>query len=356
MHEIVWLYLFDTGNKIEQDELNKLFNNPEDFTSYEYKRPQPEEIPTITMPYVFNFKDEVINIKDKKIELKVQVAFYYFGVYSIRVRYQTEEFSIANIIDMTFNDEIKKAIEKIVIKSSKKVENQLSKLYKLNPKREKETYRFYFFLTRAKEFLNENKDFVAGLMIDEKEYKNLDKNYVDALLNKNIRYSEDSILLAGWESSVMIDTEPSHEIELILAEVTNAQFLVTRRTNSEINEIIQRVHLDIGSTFQNKSSILKRLHFELGSKLYEGHGLLNLMNNIVYGTGEWYLSRVYNLFASAVNLENEISSLEKNIEYLNEMRTFINEQLAMKREDMLEIIIIILFVVEILVETIYLMK
>jgi len=176
------------------------------------------------------------------------------------------------------------------------------------------------------------------------------------LLNKNIRYSEDSILLAGWESSVMIDTEPSHEIELILAEVTNAQFLVTRRTNSEINEIIQRVHLDIGSTFQNKSSILKRLHFELGSKLYEGHGLLNLMNNIVYGTGEWYLSRVYNLFASAVNLENEISSLEKNIEYLNEMRTFINEQLAMKREDMLEIIIIILFVVEILVETIYLMK
>ena len=84
--------------------------------------------------------------------------------------------------------------------------------------------------------------------------------------------------------------------------------------------------------------------------------MLNKIDNTVFGLGEWYLSRIYALFVSVFKLDELRRSVEQDASKISARKSIINEKIVAKRNDTLELIVILLIVLEIVVETAYLLK
>jgi hypothetical protein len=159
---------------------------------------------------------------------------------------------------------------------------------------------------------------------------------------------------------VLIDKLKSFDYELIVAEIANIQLLKFRvykeKTSIVLKETSNSVAgLDRMGFFERLfSSKLEKLNKRLSIFQDDLMEMLNRIENTVFGMGEWYLSRLYNLFASTFRLNELRESLIRDSEIIERRKALVHDVLEAKRNDMLELVIILLILVEIVVELIYL--
>ena len=352
--EIVYLFMFDAGPRFTEEQLGGLLKNPEDFSKYEYTKPSPEEIPTFNMPSIFNMNDETITVEDLQYKLKVQVALYKFGGFSIRVRFPITEGSYSLLHKMTFDQKVNDSIKSLVLKNRKKVESALSKIKELFPSQLKETYRFYYIEGKKEQILGKYKKLIAGLLIDEEDAEALEEGYIDYVLSKNISYDATNVIYVGWESVVMIDKEYVHEQELLLAEIANLQLLELRIYHALLADRLDSATkalnaINKNGVFSMRSLGIHELNVSLGSIYDDTRNILNNINDTAFGYGEWYLSRVYSLFSGAFRLDAMKGSVEADLEAIDKERKFVSDIEAARHESFLEIVIIALIAIEIVI-------
>ena len=358
--EIIYLFMYDSGVRFTEDQLSGLLKNPEDFSKYEFSKPEPEEIATFNIPSIFNLKEETEKIGNTEYHFKVQVAIYPFGGFSIRVRYPIANWNNDTISKMTFNKEINDIINAVVSKTKKKVSSALSKKKEININQLSETYKFYYLEGDKSNILLKSKKLISGLLIDEVHADTLESEYIEYILGKSISYNSSNVLFVGWESAVMIDKENSYEHELLIAEISNLQLLEMR-----IYHQMLTVKLESSSSVLNsldsgimrmKNSEMAKMNRSLGSIYDNTRTVINNVNDTVFGLGEWYLSRVYSLFSNVFKLDVLKSSIEKDLEAIDNERKYISDIEAFWHEAFLERIVIVLIVVEIILEIFYLIK
>ena len=358
--EIIYLFMYDSGVRFTEDQLSGLLKNPEDFSKYEFSKPEPEEIATFNIPSIFNLKEETEKIGNTEYHFKVQVAIYPFGGFSIRVRYPIANWNNDTISKMTFNKEINDIINAVVSKTKKKVSSALSKKKEININQISETYKFYYLEGDKSNILLKSKKLISGLLIDEVHADTLESEYIDYILGKNISYNSSNVLFVGWEGAVMIDKENSYEHELLIAEISNLQLLEMR-----IYHQMLTVKLESSSSVLNsldsgimrmKNSEMAKMNRSLGSIYDNTRTVINNVNDTVFGLGEWYLSRVYSLFSNVFKLDVLKSSIEKDLEAIDNERKYISDIEAFWHEAFLERIVIVLIIVEIILEIFYLIK
>ncbi len=358
--EIIYLFMYDSGVRFTEDQLSGLLKNPEDFSKYEFSKPEPEEIATFNIPSIFNLKEETEKIGNTEYHFKVQVAIYPFGGFSIRIRHPIANWNNDIISKMTFNKEINEIINGVVSKTKKKVSSALSKKKEININQLSETYKFYYLEGDKSNILSKSKKLISGLLIDEVHADTLESEYIDYILGKNISYNSSNVLFVGWESAVMIDKENSYEHELLIAEISNLQLLEMR-----IYHQMLTVKLESSSSVLNsldsgimrmKNSEMAKMNRSLGSIYDNTRTVINNVNDTVFGLGEWYLSRVYSLFSNVFKLDVLKSSIEKDLEAIDNERKYISDIEAFWHEAFLERIVIVLIIVEIILEIFYLIK
>ncbi len=358
--EIIYLFMYDSGVRFTEDQLSGLLKNPEDFSKYEFSKPEPEEIATFNIPSIFNLKEETEKIGNTEYHFKVQVAIYPFGGFSIRVRYPIANWNNDTISKMTFNKDINDIINAVVSKTKKKVSSALSKKKEININQISETYKFYYLEGDKSNILLKSKKLISGLLIDEVHADTLESEYIEYILGKSISYNSSNVLFVGWESAVMIDKENSYEHELLIAEISNLQLLEMR-----IYHQMLTVKLESSSSVLNsldsgimrmKNSEMAKMNRSLGSIYDNTRTVINNVNDTVFGLGEWYLSRVYSLFSNVFKLDVLKSSIEKDLEAIDNERKYISDIEAFWHEAFLERIVIVLIVVEIILEIFYLIK
>ena len=290
----------------------------------------------------------------------MQVAIYPFGGFSIRVRYPIANWNNDTISKMTFNKDINDIINAVVSKTKKKVSSALSKKKEININQISETYKFYYLEGDKSNILLKSKKLISGLLIDEVHADTLESEYIEYILGKSISYNSSNVLFVGWESAVMIDKENSYEHELLIAEISNLQLLEMR-----IYHQMLTVKLESSSSVLNsldsgimrmKNSEMAKMNRSLGSIYDNTRTVINNVNDTVFGLGEWYLSRVYSLFSNVFKLDVLKSSIEKDLEAIDNERKYISDIEAFWHEAFLERIVIVLIVVEIILEIFYLIK
>jgi len=360
--EVIKLFFFDTGATLHADTVKDLFKNPEDFSKLEYNTPTPEELPTFTLPQVFNLKDSEIEIEGEKIKAKVQVAIFELGTYSIRVRMPLEHVDEDMLAKIAFDKGVATSVEQIVAKAKTKVENTLSKQLTINTERITEQYNFYFINDTKANVLKSSKGLIAGLLVDEPNANKMDNNYVESITSKNISYYNDDAFFVGWEGAVLIDVLKSIDYELLMAEIANVQLLKLRIYKSKTSDMLKATgskveELDrmgfVHTVFSNKAI---RLNTKLSLFLDEMNETLNRIENTVFGLGEWYLSKIYALFASVFKINELKESVENDATKIVARKAIVNEKIAERRNDILELIVILLIVLEIIVELAYILK
>ena len=358
--EIIYLFMYDSGTRFTEEQLSGLLKNPDDFSKYEFKKPEPEEIATFNIPSIFNLKEEVLSIANIQYKFKVQVALYPFGGFSIRIRYPMSNGTNDLIFRMTFDKEINEFIKSTVSKTKKKVSSALSKKKEISVNQLSEAYKFYYLEGDKTGLLQKSKKMISGLLIDEVHAETLEPDYIEYILGKSIAYDSSNVLFVGWESAVMIDKENIYEHELLIAEISNLQLLEMR-----IYHQLLTVKLESSSSVLNsmnpgvlrtKNAEMARINMSLGGVYDSTRTVINNINDTVFGLGEWYISRVYSLFSNVFKLDVLKSSIEKDLEAIDNERKYISDIEAFWHEAFLERIIIALIIIEIILEILYLLK
>ncbi len=360
--EIIYLFMYDTGTRFTEPQLSRLLENPEDFSKYEFTKPEPEEIATFDVPSIFNLKEESHEFDGVTRRFKVQVAVYLFGAFSIRIRHQITEGGYGLISKMTFDPKVNDFIRSLVAKTRKKVESALSKNAAINTNQLKETYRFYYIEGDKIQIVSKSRKLIAGLLIDEKDGDTLESDYIDYILNKSIAYDSNNILFVGWESAVMIDKGYLHEQELLIAEIANLQLLEMRIYHNILTEKLDTASKTLNSisTFGSARALNPReignLNKSLGNIYDSTRAVLNNVNGTVFGLGEWYLSRVYSLFSNIFKLDTWKSSLETDLEAIDKERKFVADIEVSRHESFLEWVVIALIFIEVIIGALALFK
>ena len=360
--EIVYLFLYDFGAAFTEEQLSGILKNPEDFSKYDYTKPKPEEISTFNVPAIFNLNGETLAAGAVQHKFKVQASVYKFGGVSIRIRYQVADTNYGQIVKFTFDKQVNEFVQGIAAKSKKKVETALSKISKIGVSTANETYRFYYIDGDKSQILSKYKKTIAGLMIDEQDSESLSDQYVDSLIVSGFSYDNKNVFFAGWESAVLVDKEYAHEHELLITEIANLQLLEMRiyhdKLTKQVNDSsrylevfpkngMARYFMDSGSRHLNKS---------LGMLYDSTRAMLNNVNDTVFGTGEWYLSRIYSTFVGAFRLGEWKDIIENDLEAVGKEREFVADLIKFDYDVLLEYIIIILIVVEVIIEVVYFAK
>ncbi len=316
----------------------------------------PEELPTFTLPQVFNLSGSEISIEGKSFKVRVQAAIYAIGAFSIRARIPLENVDESVLSKLAFGKETAMALEQIAEKARKKIEVALAKQISIKSSNMNEMYSFYFINSTKAQVMKSSKSLVAGLLIDEPAAHELDAEYLNYVLSKGISYNSDDAFFVGWEGAVLIDKLKSFDYELLVAEIANIQLLELRIYKEKASVLLRNTseavaQLDRMGFFERMmSSKAERLNHTLAEFSDDLMETLNRIDNTVFSMGEWYLSRVYALFASSFRLNELKESLIRDAETVSARKELVIEQIREKDSDILEVIIIILIAFEIMIE------
>jgi hypothetical protein len=360
--EFINLYIYDIKKNLTYDQIKSMLRNPEDFSKYEYNTPIPEELPTFTLPQIFNLNNTELQFDGKTFKIKVQVAVYEIGTFSIRVRVPLENVDEQILAKLAFSKELAKSAEQIAEKARKKVEATMSKQFEIKTNLLSEMYSFYFINSTKAQIMKGSKNLIVGLLIDEPNASMLDQVYIDDVLNKSLSYNSDDAFFVGWEGAVLIDKLKGFDYELLMAEIANIQLLKLRIYKEKASKLLKETSMSVEEldkmnfltrVYSNKANALNQKLSEFSDDLME---MFNRIDNIVFSLGEWYLSRLYGLFANAFRLDELRDAVMLDSNTIARRKSFVNEIIEERRSDILELIVIALIIIEIVVEAAYLLK
>ncbi|MCW1291881.1 MAG: hypothetical protein QXV12_00385 [Candidatus Rehaiarchaeum fermentans] len=348
--ELIFLSTYSLAKDESVQVLRQILKKEEELV--QFTKAIPEEIQIIEMPTIFKFKNEKINIKNKTYDVKVQLALYNIGDISIRLRINftnEEELEFLNENE----DEIKgKLIEKII----KELNN---KLISLNDKltEEKEEYKI-FALNCLPEKVN--RKWLAGLLLKEKNWNNLSKQYVDHSLQRKLSYLKSEVVYVDWDGMIIIG-ESNYEEEIIVCEIANVQLLELRLYNDLMDNFLTNLIKEIKKNQGILSILLYRRRLEKLSeeisRFYDDlQEILNKIDNAFSSFGDWYLAKLYSLFSESFRLKDWKYNITSNLEVIDTISSFIQNKVTNSVNESLEWIIILLIVVEIILEILKFVK
>ncbi len=351
--ELVYLFIYSAGATFTDEQLKGLLKNQEDFSKYEYTKPAPEEMATFNVPSIFNLKGESLTLKDAKYAFKVQVSVYSLGSFSIRMRCAFSGADENAIKSLSFDKEVKEFTERTAVKICGTVIKNLEKIKKVALNPSSETYRFYYIKGEQQAVLKRYGKLIAGLMVDEKDYGILDDTYIAEVLGKKMSYNNTDVFLVGWESSVLVDESDAYEHELLIAEMANMQLLEMRVYHDmaanklmETEEVVDEIN---SPKLIKYSGEIKKANVVLGDFYDDAESMISRVNDTVASFGEWYLSKQYSLFESVFKLDSWRDRVEKDLSTVGKRRNFLSEIMRWRTEQMMEIIVIVLFIIDVVI-------
>jgi len=358
--EVVYLFVYDVGAKFTEEQLKGLLKNPEDFSKYEYKKPTPEEIVSISIPFIFNLREETFESKKEALKFKVQCAIYATGSYSIRVRHHFSDADADFLKRLAFDPSIWEFVLKAQQKAKAKVEESLSKISPLTPSRQNEIYNFYYIEGEKDDVVKKHQALITGMLIDEPNPEALEASYAAEVLKRKLSYTTSEVTYVGWESAVRIDRTKSYEYEVLLAEIANVQLLELRINHDSISKKIAATDVMMTQLFKprrfSRGVDLRKINLMLGELYDSTKDTITAVNDTIYGFGDWYLVKLYGQFNDVFQLDEWRAYLDGDLQTVEQRRVFVSEIIGSNQARFLELIVILLILIEVLLEVLYLLR
>ncbi len=355
--ETVFLYVNDLGQKIGKAKLLQLFRNSQELTVSEPPRSFPEEISPYNTPIVIGLKKRDIQFKGKIYPAKIEAALYDIGALSIRIRVNFD--SLEALQTFAFDDTFEKQIYSIYKNTLSSIIAKLNEL-KINVSEDIEQYRVYIINQKTNEI---DKNFIAGILLQEKNYSSLSKDYVNATLSRKLSYYKDESIFVDWDGTVVIRENKECEHEILVAEIANVQLLELRIYSEKTINFVELMRKEINTLKKlgpfNFFSVNRKV-YEMTSKIgeyrQETQIMLNEIDNIIAGFGDWYLAKLYSLFSDSFRLRDWKKNITENIEALDFLRSILEARITNQFSIATDLAIILLFIFEVILEIILTFK
>jgi hypothetical protein len=184
------------------------------------------------------------------------------------------------------------------------------------------------------------------------ENKSLSTQEADEALRLSLSYFVNDLCVIEWDSAFVYDREDALEAIIDILEFANTQLVELRtydaRLNAELDWIYSTVPVKRGRSPLG-SRIASRRAQKLRLMLVDVRELIDRTNNALKIIGDAYYSRVYRFSRSRLGLGDWEKQIDDKLESVGVVYSFLSDQAQYARSELLEIIVVALFVLEVLI-------
>jgi hypothetical protein len=180
------------------------------------------------------------------------------------------------------------------------------------------------------------------------EHRELSHDEVIDATSHRISFGKDDVAIIDWNAALVVDKDP--EDVLTVLEFANVELLemrfLDRRLDDALGLAYDRVAKRSRKWFQfrsNPSDLRDISQWQVDSAI-----LFESVNNVLKLLGDQYLARLYRLAAQRFHLADWDSSILRKLETLESIYQKLADQVVSRRMEVLEWIIIFLFVISII--------
>jgi hypothetical protein len=350
--EVAYLYAFDVANEIVTRNVGEILaTKPVPFeirTDHTY----PKDVP-LYRPLTVEVPATDVLLRSQAVRLIVRV--YDVGVVSISARASFHADSLADILpfhrpildDGRHLDQVVRQLCRDVFQSL------VDSLIEASPPTDPEAYTV-FCLTdvgaqmQASQWVASNERGVAELL-SEAAPGMLSEMQIAEVLRVQKSYSTADRVVIDWDAALVIDVTGYVDDVLYVLELANLQLEEYRMMDQRLDRYLDRAYDDLKNRrfglFGRYSETLSRLRlFQVDvAKLNDE------VTHITKFVGDWYLARVYLGTSERFHLNAWRHSVEDRLSELDKLYTVVNSDINNRRMFVLEVLIVILFAVDLLI-------
>ena len=187
----------------------------------------------------------------------------------------------------------------------------------------------------------------AVVQVLRAESRQLSVDEVRDALSHHISYGVDDVVIVDWNAALVVDNEP--EDVLTVLEFANVELLEMRFLDRRLDEALGLAYERLNKRsrrwfpFRSNPSDLRDIsQWQVDSAiLFEG------VNNVLKLIGDQYLARLYRMVGERLHLAEWDASILRKLQTLEGIYEKISDQVVTRRMEVLEWIIIVLFVISI---------
>jgi hypothetical protein len=222
-----------------------------------------------------------------------------------------------------------------------------------NVRVEPETYTVFCFTetgSTVEELLEERPQLLAALLSDEPSPDRLSGEEVRDNLRYWFRYYQDDLVVIDWDGAIIVEPGGRYEDVLVVIEVANVQLLELRTYDAYLDRILGRAYGDLDRLFRGKDLFFspQKVQKELSEASIDLTRVTDDIDNIGKLFGDYYLAKIYLGLTQRFHLGEWEDAVEKKMTTLSELYTIASQEVQNRRSLVLEMMIVLLFVVDLL--------
>ncbi len=342
-------YLFDVADTIDLGRMSALGG--------ETRAPAALPLRSDAQPYLqFPVPPLVANLAETEIDglrCSIRVKFYDYGVISLRLTFAAPA-SWNDLIALTerarSDDRIAAFAQTTVTKICTDYANAFDERHP--PLVEDylivEIDRFARSID-AETLLRDHSAALASLLLGER--RRLSPSETVEALRTRFSYHEDDLTIVQWDTALVYDSgESARAIEEIL-EFANSQLLELRTYDALLDHELDSIYkMQPGETSR---SLRGRREAEQAATLryliVDVLELIDRSSNALKVVGDAYYARIYRTAAARLGLADWQRQIDTKLASVGEMYRFFNDEARSRRDEFLEVIIVVLIGVEVVI-------
>jgi hypothetical protein len=349
----VLLYrVFDIGSEIDLDQVERVLEQTKVRTRFKLDRKQTKSLFISMAPLDVQLGAIQIPFCDTEIQAELIVRVWHFGSISLCFQIPIEEnipwSELVKISSWIENDVL---LDEVARQKALELQNEISSAIPvLNELNIHEDYVIYFI----QEFegligplckLADDVD-IPALIIGENKEK-LSEMIKKSVLESTYQYSVDDLVVLDWNSALVVEKNGSmdvpHVIEFAMNQLLEMRFyddLLDQRLNTLYNSVVGKKK----KLFSNKYSNLAE---EAGQIYLEISEIIETVENSFKTVGDFYLATIFRASSKRFKFQDWQKSINEKLSNLAEISKLLHSEINESRNQVLEIVIIILIGIEV---------
>lgn len=347
--EVVYLYAFDVANEVR---LDRLAGRPLARAASQVapECPSPRVLP-VPQSIALDLALPQWTLGGRPVKYEVRV--YAVGVISVVARVTVEDGPLQRL--RSFHDPVfdeGRTLDAVAREASEIACRELGDaLVRPGQSAEPEAYAV-FCLTDlggdrdANQWLIARRRDVAGLLAATAPAR-LSEEQVAEVLRLRRSFESTDLVVLDWDAALVVDLDGSAADVLLVIELANLQLEEFRWIDRTLDGYLERAYSELGrprSLLGRQSETLRslrRLRVDLAK-------LADEVTHAVKFVGDWHLARVHQLARERFHLDQWRASVEGRLGQLDQLYTLAQEERYNRRMLVLEIVIVVLFVLDLI--------
>ena len=350
-----YLYIYDVGSEIDITQVERVAKLTKP-VGFEYTKLMPNYITVSPSPLLITADSEVAEvqgIRQGTVEVAVAAKAYEVGAISVTVSIPLDGESLENLTKYSSPTLVLSGrtfqVKDLALSTVKKVLSDIGP-YVNNLRMTTEPEEYTTFCVDCAPLDGTADEMLAKILTGDTSDTQMSQSQIASTLKSRTSYYADDAVFIDWSAALVVDPSGDYGAILLVIELANLQLLEMRYYDSLLDELVGKASLDLTrrssrrTLFGSSGTVARKV----AEQRIEIDSVVEATKNYTKFIGEWYIARVYSSIAEKLRLKDWDASLSGKLGILEDIYSLVSEQMSHRREILLEIIIVALFVAEII--------